>query len=551
MRPNLMEEWDEVTNSSLGLFPDALSPHTHQRVSWKCSSCGHVWVAEVNSRPRGTGCPKCKGQKISSAKKRVKPGNSLAERFPEIAKEWHPTKNGELSPDTINSGAKILVWWQCAKGHEWKTSVNNRTNSTIHTNCPECSKELRTSFPEQSVLFYLSKYYTCENRAIIDKREIDIYIPSKKVGIEYDGRYYHPEAAQKRENSKDLFFESIGIRIIRIKESSENKVLNDCIEYKYDTTYKYLPWAIAELLKKLEILDVISIDVQNDRLMIFSQFIQLVKKKSLKEVFPALADEWDTERNNGLLPDQFSTGSQKKVLWKCSLGHSYPAAINARVRYYIQGKKFGCPYCSGHKVLRGFNDLQTMYPELSKEWCFAKNGDKTPYDVTAGSSSQKYWWKCPECGNVWSATVNNRVHGRGCPKCKSQKIGRKLSEHATREGSFADAFPELVCEWDSSNDLKPTDVAPHSNKKVMWVCSKCGHKWTASINNRAAGYGCKECYLMNRTILNKRSVICVETNETFESIAEASRKMNISKSGIGNCLSGRSKTAGSFHWQYI
>lgn len=552
MKPDLMKEWDELTNSSLGLFPDALSPYTHKKASWKCSRCGHVWIAEINSRSRGTGCPNCKGEKISKAKESVKPGNSLAERFPEIVKEWHPNRNGNIAPETINSGSKRVVWWQCEKGHEWEAAVCNRTNSKNHTACPECSKELHTSFPEQAILFYLSNYFPCENRAIIDKKEIDVFIPSMKIGVEYDGRYYHPEATRIRENDKDRYFESIGLRIIRVKESTRNTVTDNCIEYIYSSSnYDNLSWAIVELLKKFGIADPMNVNVQSNRLNILSQYIQLAKQKSLCELYPALADEWDVKGNNGLLPVQFTAGSHKKVLWKCSEGHSYPAAINERVRYYIQGKTFGCPYCSGHKVLRGFNDLQTLFPAIAQEWDLTLNGDITPSDVTAGSSAKKFNWKCSKCGNVWSATVSNRTHGRGCPTCKSQTIREKLVERAAKTYSFADAFPELVSEWDSSNILQPTDVAPHSNKKVKWICSKCGHRWETSVNNRASGYGCKECYIKNRPIVNNRKVICVETQETFESIAEASRKMSVLRSAISNCLSGRVKSAGGYHWKYI
>ena len=48
---------------------------------------------------------------------------SLAYRFPELAKEWHPTKNGVLTPSDITYGSKQIVWWKCKIGHEWQTSA--------------------------------------------------------------------------------------------------------------------------------------------------------------------------------------------------------------------------------------------------------------------------------------------------------------------------------------------------------------------------------------------------------------------------------------------
>ena len=61
---------------------------------------------------------------------------SLAYRFSELAKEWHPTKNGELTPEDISYGSKQNIWWQCEKGHEWQASVNHRSRGK---GCPYCS----------------------------------------------------------------------------------------------------------------------------------------------------------------------------------------------------------------------------------------------------------------------------------------------------------------------------------------------------------------------------------------------------------------------------
>ncbi|MBR6548783.1 MAG: zinc-ribbon domain-containing protein [Clostridia bacterium] len=67
--------------------------------------------------------------------------NNLAAGFPALATEWHPTKNGTLTPRQVTPNSHKKIWWRCSNGHEWKTSVNNRTS--LHRGCPECSKKSR------------------------------------------------------------------------------------------------------------------------------------------------------------------------------------------------------------------------------------------------------------------------------------------------------------------------------------------------------------------------------------------------------------------------
>ena len=86
--------------------------------------------------------------------------------------------------------------------------------------------------------------------------------------------------------------------------------------------------------------------------------------------YPDLAREWSYEKNNMILPEQVSVGSHKRVWWKCKQGHEWEAEIKSRVN----GE--GCPYCANKKVLEGYNDLQTFFPELVKEWNYDKNKNK-------------------------------------------------------------------------------------------------------------------------------------------------------------------------------
>ena len=57
--------------------------------------------------------------------------------YPDLIKEWHPTKNGDLLPENFTERSGKQVWWKCPKGekHEWKTSIGHRVNGT---GCPFC-----------------------------------------------------------------------------------------------------------------------------------------------------------------------------------------------------------------------------------------------------------------------------------------------------------------------------------------------------------------------------------------------------------------------------
>ena len=94
-------------------------------------------------------------------------------------------------------------------------------------------------------------------------------------------------------------------------------------------------------------------------------------------------------------------------------GHEWQASIADRNR----GR--GCPYCIGKKVLKGYNDLQTVNPTLAKEWNYEKNKGITPKEVMP-NSHKKVWWKCSE-GHEWEAVIGNRNKGNGCPYCASYK----------------------------------------------------------------------------------------------------------------------------------
>ena len=136
---------------------------------------------------------------------------------------------------------------------------------------------------------------------------------------------------------------------------------------------------------------------------------------------------------------------------------------------------YNCPICSGRRIVVGQNDLATTHPHLLSEWCYEKNIDTSPEQITFGSQ-QKVWWQC-ELGHTYLMRVCHKVSGIGCPICSGKIVLAGFNDLATQ-------YPELLLEWDyEKNIISPTEVSSGCHTKVWWRCEK-DHGWQASINNR-------------------------------------------------------------------
>ena len=176
-------------------------------------------------------------------------------------------------------------------------------------------------------------------------------------------------------------------------------------------------------------------------------------KKYLSTGNKELANEWHPTKNVPLTPADVRVSSKAKVWWLGSCGHEWIASISDRS---IKGA--GCPYCSGNKVLVGFNDLATVNPSLASEWDLSKNGDLTPEMFTA-SSTHKAWWKGP-CGHEWRAQIASRNTGIGCPICTKQQRSSfpeqtlfYYLQQLYPDKALAVVNPNLLKEWDYEKNI--------------------------------------------------------------------------------------------------
>lgn len=133
VNPDVAAQWDTMRNG--GVTPDLIVAGSCDYAWWIClKNPLHQWRAQIRSRAvGGMGCPICSG--FSAA-----PDNCLRTTHPEMAREWHPDKNGDKTPDTVVAGHNASVWWRCLKdtSHEWEVSPCVRTRKKP-TGCPFCS----------------------------------------------------------------------------------------------------------------------------------------------------------------------------------------------------------------------------------------------------------------------------------------------------------------------------------------------------------------------------------------------------------------------------
>lgn len=225
--------------------------------------------------------------------------------------------------------------------------------------------------------------------------------------------------------------------------------------------------------------------------------VVLIGYNDLKTVTPDLCEEWHYEKNNVLTPEQFTLKSDKKVWWKCKdCNNEWQAIIANRT------SGSDCPKCAQAKIgLRNIQlsinkngTLEEVRPDLLEEWDYNKN-IIMPSEITAGSN-QKVWWICDN-GHSWKATVYARSKGCGCRICAQGIITKNsISTRLSRDGSFADNFPNFVKYWDYElNDKTCYEVTKKSKYIAHWHCPDCGYSWVDRVGTMAKGTGCPNCVL--------------------------------------------------------
>ncbi len=485
-------QWHPTNNGDL--TPRQVARGSKLKAWWECPVADdHVWQATVKDRvTKKTGCPACGGTQASST-------NNLG-LHKEFARQWHPTKNGDLFPQDLPKGHDKKRWWKCPKGpdHEWQESPYERLAKNL--GCPFCSgrrvsvtnslaavarrvakqwhptlnKDLKptdvTSQSHRKVWWLCLKGPDHEWKATINTRV------GKSSGCPFcSGRL--PSVT----TSLAAIFPEIAVQWHPTKNKSTTA--REVVAKSNRTVW----WKCAAGPDH-EWRATVCNRTHNKSTCPFCAGRKPSMTNSLAGRFPIVAAQWHPTKNGKLRPENTVAGHRRRVWWICakSSQHEWQATPNARTR---MGS--GCPVCGGIKASLDHN-LFVIFPEVAAQWHPTKNGGTSPTEIPPGSG-KRYWWKCPKGpDHEWEAPVGARTHaGAGCPFCRGLRV--------SVTNSLASWDPDIAAQWHPTKNkvLTAADVVAHSNKRYWWQCQKDpSHSWRAVVNNRTNKHtesGCPKC----------------------------------------------------------
>lgn len=310
--PEIAAEWHPNKNGNL--TPYDIIAGTHQKYWWRCKK-GHEWQADPHHRIAGRGCPYCVGKKVCN-------DNCLAVLFPEIAVEWHPNKNGNLTTYDVTGASNKKVWWQCGKGHEWLMRVHERTLKK--QGCPYCAR--------------------------------------RRVCLDNCFATTHPELVKQWNYNKNG-----NLTPFKIVSGSNKRVW-----WRDEKGHEWQASANARTLRHTRCPYCANQKACNDN--------------CLAILFPEIAAEWHPTKNGNLTPYDVMAGSDNKVWWQCKNGHEYLSSIGGRT-----GKcQCGCPICNESK---GEKNIAKIFEKLNirfkRQWRFksCKNILSLPFDFVVKTNN--------------------------------------------------------------------------------------------------------------------------------------------------------------------
>jgi hypothetical protein len=397
-------------------------------VFWQCEAApGHVWQGKVvdASKARRAHCPFCNGR-------RVTPETSLVHCFPEVAAQWHPTKNGALGPADVTWSSTRRVCWRCETcQYEWHATICSRGAPGTGNGCPACSGRVAT--PTNSLLALrpdLAREWHPELNGALTPDEVRPGSGKRiawRCAAEPSHTWWTTPNARTTDGSGCPFCSGR-----RAAPETSLAALHPRLSREWHPTLN-APLSPHEVLPGTN--SKVWWRCHRDASHVWESLIAsralagagcpfcagkvVTPRTSLAALHPDVAAEWHPLLNRPLQAEEVTPSSAHRAWWRCAAdpSHAWQTSIYNRTC----ARPTGCPMCRG-RVATARTSLRAQYPELAAQWHPTRNRPLTPDDVVPGSN-RRVWWRCPAGRtHLWQTTVINRTRrGDGCPYCARRR----------------------------------------------------------------------------------------------------------------------------------
>lgn len=505
--PHLILSWHPIRNGTL--TPWQIKPCSSELIWWICPDCNFEWEAPPARRTFGKGCPACGRKKRGQHRATPLPRRSLADTHPHLLREWHPTRNGALTPTDLRPGSNRAVWWICQEcQHEWERRVKIRAGSD-DGGCPECrpahrggrrqpitdGTALSDAYPEVSAEWHPIRNEDLAPNEVTYGSDHMAWWQCQGCGHEWQARV-HKRTSGKR-GCPPCANAQNGVRL-RVPKPG----------------------------------------------------------RSLAALHPYLVKEWDGAKNAGVTPDSIRPTTRDLYWWCDEAGHRWQESPLNRTRRRTPGCTdcglwgtsveeirlrheliaAGVPAAETPVILGRFRNGRPLSCDIVCEtWRVAIDFDghrfhrhaanvardtrKTAELVEQGWTVIRVRENLPPIGphDVAVKLNSSELDRAKAVLAKLVELGFQVAHSAeyiastfpwaTRESTWASqvripadrtlaaTHPELAAEWHPTKNgaLTPSRIRPASQHRIWWLCSKCGREWSTLLVSRTSHTPARLC----------------------------------------------------------
>ena len=492
--PDMMKKWDFEKNT---IDPASITIYSHEKCYWHCPDCGYTWKTSpftiTNSK---TKCPCCGSHNA------IRNGiNDFLTLVPELQNWVDFKRNIDHGIDvyTLPISSAKKIYWKCPYcGHQWLGTVFRRVRKSADgtyaiTACRHCKSDPSSFvFAHENIM----RFWNYDKNVGINPKRLVRWDKSTQIwwmcpdcGYEWQAtpasrQHSHTCLICKGNHEKAKRYKRIKNAISPRYDFKKNENEKICFGHLTFQSITVVWWKCSECGHEWQSTFKTGFRIKGDDVRFphcpACGHSPTDKIPQLVTAYPRLAALYSDENERPVT--EISMDRKARFKWTCpDCGGIFTSTIDGMINGTTK-----CPYCSGQKVLPGFNSFAALYPNLLVYWSPDNTIDPDRYKPISGVKAK---WICPDCGETYEKSIKYVVNHHGeCPYCTGRQIRPGFNSLKARH-------PDIAKFWSKLNDVDADHILPTVKHRVLWKCSQCGENFEATIANviQAGTVICPDC----------------------------------------------------------